>query len=751
MRQVNPAGTAIALICILPLLLLTPGCGKHDAISPLAPAATAHPPAGIGHALPAPSVLPKSASAAAWRVRPGGWFSQLPPYSMQLVTAFSGSAIFQPDYDPASDPPQMNFAFCMYAFNALGLGTQPAEVRHGWATPPATWGDLWWGLANWDKDRWDWYPATGAMPQVLGAPTLDAYTADDGRIVLCMLLLGKAQAQLNWIAVGGNLPPDASYEIDPADPIAGEPVSFSATSSQEYDGTIEQYEFDFGEGAGFEDYGANDSAEYTYEVAGAYTAGVRVTDNGGLTDTELFVINVGAAAHDVIASLSADPPGGSPIVTIEFDASASLPSTGAAITAFDFDFNGDGVIDQSGVSPTGYHTFDWATDCTAAVTVTDDTGKSATATVPLSLADERNWNVEFQASCGETFALVNAGGCPALAYNTSDYAQIFFVQASDALGATWPAPVLIDGLGPFNGRMDAEVIDGKPSLAYIRLLTEEELYVRYAHSSDETGMLDGHWSAVDAAPMGYLTAANHTLDLIPVGIGAGIAFHTRIPAAVQFIRSLDAAGNSWASPVKVDDVDLISANCLSACLISGKPAIAYASRLSPTQTVVYYKQATDALGAAFGAANTVLSEASHAFGVDGICLNQQDGVLAVVADYTNSGEVRFAYPDPGNPAEFINLNPLPWGFEPSQGCSWTMLAGNPAVLGYDSYKNALYLARASDQPGVTWPATAPMEIVAGDPDGTDIGRHPKMLIINGTPCVAYYDAGTEKVFVAVLR
>jgi PKD repeat protein len=701
--------------------------------------------------LPSPSLLPRSASAAPWRVRPGGWFKQLPPYTFNLVTALSGRAQFQPEYDRDAVPPLLDFAYCMFEYNLAGIEAQPAEVRHGWQIPPTTWGNLWWGLANWDKDRWDWFQATGASPQALSAPAFSDYIAADGRVVLVALLLGTQEAQLNWVAVGGNLPPDASYEVDPTTPAAGEQVTFSATSSMDYDGTIAKFEFDFGEGAGLEDFGATDTTLHTYNTAGQYTSRVRVTDDGGLTDTESFVIDVGAAPHGVIASLTADPPGGSPIVTIEFDASASLPSTGAAITRYDFDFDGDGAVDQSGAEPVGYHAFNWGGDCIASVTVFDDALQSGSASLPVTLMDERNWQVAFQASCGETFALVDAGGCPALAFNTSDFAQILFVRANDALGAAWPTPVLIDALGPFKGRMDAEVIDGKPSLAYTRLLTEQDLYVRYLHSLDETGMLDGNWSAIDAAPMGYITANTSTVDLIPVGAGAGIAYHIRTPASVQFIRSEDADGTTWDSPVKIDDIELTGINFVSACIQSGKPVVAYTKKINQLTYSVFYKQAVDTLGSTFGPAVTVIDEAAKAYGQESLCINEQNGAFAVLTDYTNSGESRFLYPDPENPGGFISINPCPWGFYPNEQAMWTIVAGNPALVGHDFRNNALYFARASNPAGTSWPSTDPQEIIAGDPEGTEIGLYPKLLTINGTPIVAYYDAGTQKVFVAVLK
>ncbi len=701
--------------------------------------------------LPRPDQLPRNVSAAPVRVFPGSWFAQLPPYSFHLVTAFSGQAQFQPNYDLQADPPQSDFAYCMYDFNVQGLGAQPAALRYGWQLPPGAWSNLWWGLANWSTNSWDWFAATGVSPQALGVPALDDYIAGDGRVVLVALMLGTAEARLHWIAIGGNLPPIASFEIDPPNPSAGEPVSFTGASSMDYDGSILKYEYDFGEGAGFEDFGALNSASHTYTAAGQYSASLRVTDDGGLTDTDSIVIDVGAAPHGVIASLSADPPGGSPILTIEFDASASLPSTGATITSYDFDFDGDGASDQFGVHPVGQSTYYWGGNYTASVTVTDDALQSDTVALPLALADSRTWHVDFETTCCGSFILFEVQGRPALGFITNDQAQLCYVRASDISGTAWPAPILIDIMGPFQGRMDAAMIDGTPALAYLREVTATQIALRYAHSSIVSGMNEGAWSASAVDNLGYVDINAHAVTMIPVGTNAGLAYWKRSPDAVYYTRSQDPDGATWITPINLAACSNMTYYPVCATLMGGQPAVVYPRQTSPGTTGLYLRQASDADGDTWVAEQAVYGQPNYVYGPGGLSFSEQGGLSAITALQTNSGNLYFLYPSDVEPGQWASVKPFTSSYRAGKYCTWTMLAGHPAVAGFDSSLNSLLFTRALDALGTAWPTSAPSIIAQGDAEANDVGKYVKLLVLDNTPMAAYFDSATGMLRFAVLR
>jgi len=174
---------------------------------------------------------------------------------------------------------------------------------------------------------------------------------------------------------------------------SGASVQFNASASNDPDGTIASYQWNFGDGA----MGWGVAPTHTYSSVGTFAASVTVTDNGGATST--------SAASTVISSPSNQPPvanvGGpySALVgtAVQFSGSASYDPDGT-ITQYQWNF-GDGSA--SGSSP--LHTFGAAGSHLITLTVTDNGGatdsKSFNLTVmkaggihPESFSDDVSWD-----------------------------------------------------------------------------------------------------------------------------------------------------------------------------------------------------------------------------------------------------------------------------------------------------------------------------------------------------------------------
>ncbi len=84
----------------------------------------------------------------------------------------------------------------------------------------------------------------------------------------------------------GNTEPTAKAYALPSKGIAPFNVTFDASASEDVDGTIISYSWDFGDGQ----FGEGERVDHLYQSAGTYTATLTITDDEGGTDTKQFEI-----------------------------------------------------------------------------------------------------------------------------------------------------------------------------------------------------------------------------------------------------------------------------------------------------------------------------------------------------------------------------------------------------------------------------------------------------------------------------
>jgi len=91
-------------------------------------------------------------------------------------------------------------------------------------------------------------------------------------------------------------PPKADFSVSTATPSVGDKVAFNASASYDPDGTIESWNWNFGDGTT----GTGEIVDHTYTTAGTFTVALTVIDNSGLNATATTDIVVSAAlVHDV--------------------------------------------------------------------------------------------------------------------------------------------------------------------------------------------------------------------------------------------------------------------------------------------------------------------------------------------------------------------------------------------------------------------------------------------------------------------
>lgn len=178
---------------------------------------------------------------------------------------------------------------------------------------------------------------------------------------------------------------------------------FDAAASFDSDGSVADYEWDFGDGNSA--FGMNPS--HGYSAAGQYTIMLTVTDNDGATGDGSVVVDV------VAAGASNNPPTASFIsdctdLNCNFDASGSIDSDGT-IVSYDWTY-GDGGF---GAGQLVNHIYGAAGTYSVTIDVTDNMGGAASSTQSISVSDVAappNGQILFQQKCSTCHGADALGG-----------------------------------------------------------------------------------------------------------------------------------------------------------------------------------------------------------------------------------------------------------------------------------------------------------------------------------------------------
>ncbi|MCP4047984.1 MAG: PKD domain-containing protein, partial [Gammaproteobacteria bacterium] len=155
-------------------------------------------------------------------------------------------------------------------------------------------------------------------------------------------------------------------------------LNLFGNGSYDPDGSIQSYEWNFGDGSGNS---FSSDPVHTFYVPGNYTATLTVVDNDGLSDSDTVGITVENKAP--IAMASADFTSGTAPLTVSFDSIGSNDPDApyGMITGYSWDF-GDGA---SSNTASASHTFNSTGIFIVTLTVTDDFGDSGTDTITINV------------------------------------------------------------------------------------------------------------------------------------------------------------------------------------------------------------------------------------------------------------------------------------------------------------------------------------------------------------------------------
>ncbi len=155
-------------------------------------------------------------------------------------------------------------------------------------------------------------------------------------------------------------------------------VVFSSAGSTDTDGSIIGYSWNFGDGSPA-DTSANPSHLYT--SAGTFNAVLTVTDDDFLTATATVPVIVGPPNVPPVASGTATPSVGKPVLNVTFSSAASTDSDGTIVSrSWNF---GDGS--PISTSPNPSHSYSTIANYSVLLTVTDNDGAINTTAIPVSV------------------------------------------------------------------------------------------------------------------------------------------------------------------------------------------------------------------------------------------------------------------------------------------------------------------------------------------------------------------------------
>jgi PKD repeat protein len=207
--------------------------------------------------------------------------------------------------------------------------------------------------------------------------------------------------------------PVASFIYSPDMPDANETVTFDALASQDPDGTIVSYMWDFGDGNVTT---VNTAViSHFFSVGGNYDVNLTVTDDDGLNDSVVHMITIG-----VRAAFTFSPSAPNPSDVVVFNATASYSRSG---TIANYAWNWGDTSSNDTTNRIITHTFSTGGSYDVNLTVTDDTGlnDSVVHTVDVG-APTANFTLWPSAPNMEDAVIFNASGSCDIDGNITSYA-----------------------------------------------------------------------------------------------------------------------------------------------------------------------------------------------------------------------------------------------------------------------------------------------------------------------------------------
>ena len=415
-------------------------------------------------------------------------------------------------------------------------------------------------ISSYDWDFGDGNTATGSNPnhsyQNSGEYTVSLTVRDDA---------GDQDTETTTASI--NNPPIA-HAGGPYECEEGESLQFDGSGSEDLDGTITEYMWDFGDG----NTGTGETTTHTYSEDGEYTVTLTVTDDDSSTDTDTTMVTV--SNPDIVVD-AGGPYSGETGIPIQFSGSAS---EGTPPYMYSWEF-GDG---NSSTEQNPSHNYVSPGTYEVSLSVVDDAGQmgwdSTEAVIdPVSLTVELLESMTERVGTPVTFTADVSGGVPPYEYmwsfgdgNTSDEQDPTYVYSS--IGEYTVSLTVRDDAGDeVVASMTVNIVDAVSdldctgSLSWIQVKPGETVSGSFivSNNGDSESLLDwkideypgwGSWSCTPASG---------------TDLSAGEEIVVNVSVVVPDEKNYDFSGN--LSVVNVDD-DL-DQECIPVSLSTPKSGI----------------------------------------------------------------------------------------------------------------------------------------------------------------------------------
>jgi len=534
-----------------------------------------------------------------------------------------------------------------------------------------------------------------------------------------------------------NLPPLADLSPPTSSGNAPHMVNFDASGSNDPDGTIELYEWDFDGDGIYDGYGTDPTISHTYTASGSYTATLQVTDNVGAQATDTCSIAVNALPD---ARMNASPPEGNKGVTVYYNASASSDPDGS-ITDYEWDLDDDGIFNEPGaeanaqgnsfvqvVYPNPGRHF-------VTVRVSDDATPVGTDTFRVRVT-VHGWvltTIDSTGNVGQSTSLAVVDGCPAISYYDVTNDDLKYARATTSAGGSssdWTQIVTVDSAGDVGLYTTClVVVDGCPAISYHDDTNHD---LKYARATTSTGGIASDWTqivTVDNENVGFYVSLA-TVD------GCPAISYFEFNGDLKYARATTSTGSSpgdWVN-ITVDDGAMMGF-FTSLAVVDGCPAISYYQ--GPASYDLRYARATTSTGSFPGDWVKITVDSGGYVGYD-TSLAVVDGCPAISYYEATNDDLKYARATTStgsSPGDWVKLT-LDSGGEVGSYTSLAIVNGNPAISYWDKTNWDLKYARATTSTGGS--ASDWTQKLTVDSSGS-VGGYTSLAVVDGCPAISYYD------------